>query len=162
MAKHRTVTKFCAGCGTQFESRDRGSNRGWTRYCSQRCHSQTVHYKGGPEASRRRRRYGLEPEEHQRMLDEQGGRCALCRTKPKYDLYVDHHHATKKNRALLCARCNTAVGVFDQLSWDEVLTYWGYSHHFEGGVRLARAAADTLGIGIYDNESGNTPVEGAL
>jgi hypothetical protein len=78
-------------------------------------------------------------------LAEQGGKCALCRTKPDYQLYVDHNHETKKVRSLLCARCNTAVGVFDALTWDEVLIFWGYSRYHDEGKELTYLALGQLG-----------------
>jgi hypothetical protein len=127
MAKCLTVTKHCAGCGREFESRDRGGNRGWTRYCSNTCRGKFQGFKGGPAASRRRRRYGMEPDDYDRLLAEQDGKCALCGAAPGYPLHVDHDHVTKKNRGLLCARCNMIVGVFDQLDSGEVLRYWNYS-----------------------------------
>jgi hypothetical protein len=143
MSKHITKEAYCAGCGTVFGSRDRGSNRGWTRFCSNTCRGHHQGYKGGAAASRLRRRYGMEPEEYEALLKEQDGKCALCLAVPKYKLYVDHDHLTKKNRSLLCARCNTAIGVFDQLDWDEVLLYWGYSRHHDAGKRLVELAGKT-------------------
>lgn len=145
MGKHITKDAYCAGCGTVFPSRNRGGNRGWTRFCSNTCRGKTLGYKGGPEASRRRRRYGLEPEEYDAMLAEQDGKCAFCRLTPDYPLYVDHDHATKKVRSLLCARCNNIVGVFDALTWDEVLTFWGYSRYHDEGKKLAYWALGQLG-----------------
>lgn len=108
----------------------------------------------------------MEPEEYQGLLDEQGGRCALCREKPDYDLFVDHDHVTKKNRSLLCARCNNAVGVFDRLTWDEVLIYWGYAQHHTKGKELAHLMRETLADlgrdpgGIFSDlqEVGNVPL----
>lgn len=88
-------------------------------------------------ASRRRRRYGMEPDEYAIRLAAQRGSCALCRQVVPYGLYVDHDHRTKRNRSLLCARCNNAVSVFDELTWSEVLTYWGYTHFHDEGVELA-------------------------
>lgn len=156
MAKNPTKEAFCAGCGAVFASRNRGGNRGWTRFCSNTCRGRTISYKGGPDASRRRRRYGLEPEQYEAMLREQGGRCALCRGKPEYTLYVDHDHESKAVRSLLCAGCNAAVGVFDRLTWDEVLIYWGYSNHHAEGMELAWRWFAAL-EGEADRESGNTP-----
>ncbi|MBF0721384.1 endonuclease VII domain-containing protein [Sanguibacter inulinus] len=66
------------------------------------------------------RRYGLTPELYDQMLEEQQGACAICRkpetvvdpatatTKP---LAVDHCHETGQTRALLCQRCNVAIGL---------------------------------------------------
>ncbi len=67
-------------------------------------------------ALRRRQRhllekYGLSLEVYQRMLDEQGGKCAICGYKsPVKPLSVDHDHANGKIRGLLCAWCNTTLG----------------------------------------------------
>jgi hypothetical protein len=60
-------------------------------------------------AARRLRKYGLDAEGYERMLDEQGGLCAYCH-KPARRLVVDHCHATGVVRALLCDRCNMGVG----------------------------------------------------
>ena len=65
---------------------------------------------------RRRRRhlleeYGLSLEVYQKMLDKQGGKCAICGYKsPDKPLSVDHDHANGKIRGLLCAWCNTTLG----------------------------------------------------
>lgn len=51
--------------------------------------------------------YGLTPEEYDRLLALQGGRCAICRNRPgKKRLAVDHHHQEGHVRGLLCGRCN--------------------------------------------------------
>lgn len=52
--------------------------------------------------------YGLSPEQYEAMLDESGGRCALCGREAK--LHVDHNHETGKVRGLLCVTCNTGLG----------------------------------------------------
>lgn len=61
--------------------------------------------------SRYRLRYGITPEDYTDMFASQDGRCALCRN-PELNrrLAVDHDHETGKVRALLCSRCNTALG----------------------------------------------------
>lgn len=137
MGKHITKDRYCAGCGKKFASRNRGGDRGWTRFCSNTCRGKHQGYKGGPWASRLRRRYGLEPHEYQELLDKQSGACALCGITPDYDLYVDHCHETKSVRGLLCARCNNIVGVFDQLGSDDVMRFWGYAcqEDWERGIR---------------------------
>jgi len=61
------------------------------------------------------RRYGLTVEDYDRMLDEQGGTCALCSRLPEKERYgrlsVDHCHDTGKVRGLLCNSCNYAIGI---------------------------------------------------
>jgi hypothetical protein len=58
-----------------------------------------------------KRRFGLTPEDYDRMLDEQGGGCAICGDAPGATaLHVDHDHDTGVVRGLLCFRCNSALG----------------------------------------------------
>lgn len=62
------------------------------------------------------RLYGISRADFQRLLDSQGGRCAICRAMPtsRYRgcLRVDHDHKTKKVRGLLCDSCNLGLGKF--------------------------------------------------
>lgn len=64
---------------------------------------------------RRLRLLGLTPADYTRMLAEQGGRCAICRTDRPWlrggRWAVDHDHSTEQVRGLLCHRCNTALGL---------------------------------------------------
>jgi hypothetical protein len=57
--------------------------------------------------------YGLTLADYDRMVAAQGGRCALCAKKPKTRLCVDHCHATRKVRRLLCRKCNSMLGFAD-------------------------------------------------
>lgn len=54
--------------------------------------------------------YGLSPQDYDAMLAEQGGVCAICKTRPDKPLFVDHSHATGKVRGLLCRPCNFSLG----------------------------------------------------
>ncbi len=46
------------------------------------------------------------------MLAAQGGVCAICKTPPNgVRLSVDHDHKTAAVRGLLCAPCNTGIGM---------------------------------------------------
>ncbi len=48
------------------------------------------------------------------MLALQGGVCAICSKKPKRGfLCVDHCHRTGMIRGLLCAKCNSGLGFYD-------------------------------------------------
>ena len=62
-----------------------------------------------------RRTFQLLPEDYDKLLEEQGGVCAICGGKSgPYSnlehrlpsLCVDHNHKTGKIRGLLCHRCN--------------------------------------------------------
>lgn len=61
-------------------------------------------------------RYGLTVEAYQQMVEQQGGVCKICGRPPSdrwKRLHVDHDHSTGKVRGLLCHKCNTAMGNFN-------------------------------------------------
>jgi hypothetical protein len=61
------------------------------------------------------RTYRITVEDYEEMWDEQDGSCAICgeefenHTEGK----VDHNHKTGNVRALLCNKCNTGLGDFN-------------------------------------------------
>lgn len=62
-----------------------------------------------------KRRYGITSEEYLQMLDNQGGKCAICEVENCLTgraLAVDHCHDTGKIRGLLCSNCNIGLGNF--------------------------------------------------
>ena len=56
----------------------------------------------------RRKKYKLGQEEYLKMVENQQGRCFICKEEKK--LHVDHNHATQKVRALICQDCNLMLG----------------------------------------------------
>lgn len=62
-----------------------------------------------------RKNYGLTLSEYSGMAQAQRGLCAICSRRAKC-LCVDHNHSTGKVRALLCKKCNFAVGLLDDSS----------------------------------------------
>jgi len=67
--------------------------------------------------------YGITFEQYKTMFEKQGGKCMICLAQKEmwrgerglgknYCLYVDHDHATKKVRGLLCSKCNFGLGQF--------------------------------------------------
>lgn len=62
-----------------------------------------------------KRKYGLTYADYGALLAEQKGGCAICflpfDKAPRGVLFVDHCHTTGKVRGLLCANCNTAIGL---------------------------------------------------
>lgn len=59
-----------------------------------------------------RKRYGLEWVDYDDLVQEQEGRCAICRDPFNDDDTVDHCHTTGKVRGLLCSHCNKGLGFF--------------------------------------------------
>ena len=86
---------------------------GWTEYNDAR-------RAAFPEWERHRelrKNFGIGVPEYQKMLDAQGGVCAIC-SRPETStrngklkwLAVDHNHTTGAIRGLLCSDCNTGIG----------------------------------------------------
>jgi hypothetical protein len=65
-------------------------------------------------------RYGISLQEYEDLLVKQNKRCAIClveldSSKKSLIPAVDHvHDETKRVRGLLCGRCNSAIGLFDE------------------------------------------------
>jgi hypothetical protein len=57
--------------------------------------------------------YGILPADYQAILEWQGGVCAICRRLPTEHLCIDHCHATGRIRGLLCRKCNTGLGCYE-------------------------------------------------
>jgi hypothetical protein len=59
------------------------------------------------------RRYGITVEYYDSLLEKQNGLCAICLKKPN-KIFVDHCHVSGIVRALLCNKCNSAIGLFHE------------------------------------------------
>jgi uncharacterized protein YlaI len=68
------------------------------------------------------RRFGITVEDYLNKLKDQNYRCAICDKEetsedPRYTvtkrLSIDHCHKTGKIRGLLCVKCNSAIGHFN-------------------------------------------------
>lgn len=61
--------------------------------------------------------YKLPPREFDRLVIEQCGRCAICNQaddNAEMSLVIDHNHATKKFRGIICKKCNIAIGMVNE------------------------------------------------
>ena len=57
------------------------------------------------------KRYGMTLEQYDSLLTKQNGVCVICQQAPfGRRLSVDHCHASKVVRGLLCITCNTMLG----------------------------------------------------
>jgi hypothetical protein len=110
----------CRRCGVQFRRRHKTGQI--PKYCSRRCALKNWAEKNPKRRAELNRKhntskYGLTVDELDCLIDEQGGKCAICRQPPPgvsgtaATLHVDHCHATGRVRALLCSKCNTAIGL---------------------------------------------------
>lgn len=138
----------CITCNLAAQAKRRAADpetnrervRQWQRANPERVKAKQAEYQadGRKSISNRKshlkRKYSMTIEEYDEMLAGQGGGCAICGRPPRPDisLHVDHDHATGKIRALLCFRCNNALGDFLD---DETLLR-------EAARYLARAAED--------------------
>lgn len=62
-------------------------------------------------------KYGISEEEYNKLLITQDFSCAICSkhvSKCSQALYVDHRHTTGRIRGLLCAGCNSGIGLMDE------------------------------------------------
>ena len=63
-----------------------------------------------------KRKYGITIDQYNLMFLKQEGKCAICGTHQSelnHTLSVDHCHATNIIRGLLCSKCNTGIGYFN-------------------------------------------------
>ena len=119
------VTKVCTGFGEEKPATTEYfyANASYALGVSSRCKPckrayQREYYKNNPEAKRKRnrtyriRKYGIEPEDYHRMVEEQAGVCAICGSSPSHpNLTIDHDHHTGEVRGLLCHKCNKGLGL---------------------------------------------------
>lgn len=61
-------------------------------------------------------RYGITLEERDRLWKAQNQKCAICGKYSKRPLHIDHNHRTEEIRGLLCQKCNTGLGMFQDSS----------------------------------------------
>jgi hypothetical protein len=77
-----------------------------------------------------------------KMLEAQGGRCAVCRTGDpgKNGWHYDHDHETGAWRGVLCLHCNVGLGYFrDNVETMQAMI--DYVLHHKGGQALLPIAA---------------------
>ena len=66
-------------------------------------------------AHRIKHSYGITPDQYEKILQLQHGVCKICGKPPLHgkNLSIDHCHKTGEIRGLLCQKCNTALGHFN-------------------------------------------------
>ena len=89
--------RWCAACQSFVDLIDVAKGESRCRACASAIH----------HAARIEKVYGITAADYDELLKLQGGKCAICRRRPKSKrLAVDHSHKTGEVRGLLCSRCN--------------------------------------------------------
>lgn len=108
---------WCAGCQSWRDVEDFAKGATQCRPCAS----------AAQHGAMIERTYNLTAAQYDALAALQGGRCAICRARPKSKrLAVDHDHKTGLVRGLLCSRCNhDLMGS----AWDSMamaLALWHY------------------------------------
>lgn len=130
--------KVCTKCGKNKKSSVRYFYRSVThrdglypscKDCQRQAKQQSANWRNQGQRENKRdyhlkRTFGISAQQYQAIFNAQGGICAICSSPPSSGawgrLVVDHNHATKKNRGLLCRRCNLALERLERdPSWGE-------------------------------------------
>ena len=108
----------CSRCGEvkplEEFPRHRSSPQGRGYHCKP-CHARITRANikknhGSGRAFQLKRRYKFDAVQVEWMILQQGGVCAVCRTRKP--VHVDHDHVTGRVRGILCFNCNRGIGKF--------------------------------------------------
>lgn len=162
LATHRSLLEesepilVCSKCGANPRESpyERGID-GLHAWCRQCLKSKSKSYKKSLDPAVRKqrdrvqalRKRGLTLEQYDQMFQSQNGVCAICgqpETRINYhsgepvSLHVDHDHVTGVNRALLCGRCNTGIGMLQDSPTiaARAAEYLRHHHGFEGQLEI--------------------------
>lgn len=64
-----------------------------------------------------KRMYGITTNDRDKLFEEQGKVCAICKSpnpSDKKGWCVDHDHISEKIRGVLCGKCNSGLGYFNE------------------------------------------------
>ncbi len=97
--------------------RERAKRKAWYEANKLRvCEQLKEEYKANPEKykwQRLKQKYGVTQEQYEGLRKMQRNKCGICRTSfDETEPHLDHCHDTGKVRGLLCANCNTGIGLF--------------------------------------------------
>ena len=119
----RILDRKCPRCGVKIPLSQPGSKNGYCRPCGNqmaRARRIDFRHKAAGVSAQRKIVFGLNSNEYEALVASQRNKCAICRKSETATrrgrvrtLCVDHDHKTGIIRGLLCTRCNTALGLFD-------------------------------------------------
>lgn len=127
VCKTTATHKWCPKCQKDLLhkhfSKDRSAKFGLTAHCKPcgAAYQRQLRSKQDPKLAKERTRkiklkakYGISVEQYDEMFESQNGVCVVCQkdTRPN-PLAVDHDHTTGEVRGLLCKKCNSGLGFFN-------------------------------------------------
>lgn len=116
------LASWCKPCWLEWTRRYRANNRERVLRIARECYyrnreKRLAHMKQAyqqnketHQAYKRKLAYGVTQEQYERLLDSQGGVCALCLKPPKSPC-IDHDHHSGSARGVLCKPCNSSLGL---------------------------------------------------
>lgn len=120
--------KYCPECATILEidlfMSHTGKMRNYCIPCTNKL--ERLRYQKSDKSYQRervmKRNYnGFSSEQYNALLKAQDNACAICKRPETYihhnkiqSLSIDHCHKTNKVRALLCSKCNAALGLMEE------------------------------------------------
>ena len=123
------IDRECIDCGEFFSHENFPKFRHKTSYGGYlTCNRCIACEKYRKRSSHLKSKYGITPEDYDRMVEEQNGRCYLCDELPsdKFGkLVIDHCHKTGEVRKLLCRMCNIHLTKIEACPeyFDKVISY---------------------------------------
>jgi len=111
--------KECSKCGVEKSLKAFGINKatkdGLQYHCKDciRKYNKKVYTPEQRASKNLKNKFGITVEDYDLMLEQQNGKCAICKSEePKGKRFsVDHNHKTGEVRGLLCNPCNMAIGL---------------------------------------------------
>jgi len=126
-AESNRLIRYCSRCKTEKHidnfHKNKATKNGYDYRCKEcRKIDSSKRYRKIRD-SKIRKKFGINSEIYERMLNSQNGRCAICGNEEtsinkKYNrikiLAIDHDHKNNRVRGLLCSRCNISLGGFKE------------------------------------------------
>jgi hypothetical protein len=141
--------RWCAGCQSFVDLEDCGKGASQCKACtSAKTHAAMVV-----------KTYDIEVGGYDDLFAKQGGKCAICRARPrKTRLAVDHDHKTNAVRGLLCKNCNKQLlgGAHDNIDILYAAVHYMLTPPAAGEWVAPEARGDRLSVLISPEGSGAT------
>lgn len=117
------ITKYCKGCDvikpiSEFYSRLGKLKTGYRTTCKLCNKNEQIRMKQEfPDRWHQyhiKSKYNINIEVYNNLVKIQNNECAICyQSQENKRLYIDHDHISGKIRGLLCQKCNSALGLFN-------------------------------------------------